>query len=83
MTSLTIELTEQQRRSLEARAARQGKTLSEYAVDLLSTSGPDDDAWAELKAVIERRVTEGLAGPVSEKRVLDILDEEFRGEARA
>ncbi|GBR05692.1 antitoxin [Acetobacter oeni] len=82
MSRLTIDISDQQHQSLKALAALQGKTIKQYALERLF---PDDlgtgQAWQDLKAVIQHRIDEGLAGKVSTKSVRDILDEEI-GEPR-
>lgn len=79
MSRLTIDITDQQHQSLKALAALQGKTIKQYALErLFPDSTGTDQAWQELKAVIQHRIDEGLAGKVSTKSVQDILDEELR-----
>lgn len=79
MSRLTIDITDQQHQSLKALAALQGKTIKQYALERLFPHSPETDQnWHELKAVIQRRIEEGLAGKVSTKSVQDVLEEEFR-----
>ncbi|MBD1226636.1 antitoxin [Xenorhabdus griffiniae] len=84
MSRLTIDITEQQHKSLKALAALQGKTIKQYTLERLFPDMTDSDqAWQELKTVLEARVHDGLEGKVSQKNVSDILNEEFSGSGRA
>jgi hypothetical protein len=84
MSRLTIDITDQQHQRLKALAALQGKTIKQYAIERLfpSQSG-EDQAWHELKVLLEQRITEGLKGGVSAKSIDAIVDEELGGNSRA
>lgn len=78
MSRLTIDLSDQQHRSLTARAASQGKTLTQYALERLFPSDLDSDrAWFTLQALLVKRIDEGLSGHVSAKSIGEILDAEM------
>lgn len=78
MSRLTIDLTGQQHQSLKALAALQGKTIRQYALErLFPGDATGEQAWQELKTLLNERIDEGLAGNVSGKRIGDILDEEL------
>ncbi len=83
MSRLTIDLTEQQHQALKDRAALQGKSVTDYALEKLFESERDaDEAWAELKSLLERRVAEARAGAISSKTFEEIVEEELgAGEA--
>lgn len=84
MSRLTIDITSQQHQNLKALAALQGKTIKQYALERLfpgDTNG--DQAWQELKALLDEHINEGLAGKVSTKSIGDILDEELDEDGRA
>lgn len=77
MSRLTIDISDKQHQSLKALAALQGKTIKQYALERLFPRDNDiDNAWQELKAIVEGRVEEGLSGKVSNKSIHEILDEE-------
>lgn len=81
MSRLTIDITDQQHQSLKAQAALQGKTIKQYALERLFPGDADaDQAWRELKTLLENRINDGLAGKVSTKNVGEILDEELAGD---
>ncbi len=83
MSRLTIDITGQQHQSLKALAALQGKTIKQYVLERLFPGDTDAGrAWEELKALMNTRVNEGLAGRLSTKTVSEILDEEI-SEGRA
>jgi len=83
MSRLTIDITDQQHQSLKALAALQGKTIKQYALEHLFPGDADaGQAWQELKAVLENRINDGLAGKVSDKSIGEILDEELAGKRR-
>jgi hypothetical protein len=84
MSRLTIDITDHQHQSLKALAALQGKTIKQYALERLFPSDANgDQAWQELKSLLENRVSEGLAGKVSTKSVTEIMEEELGGTSRA
>ncbi|EAM6659529.1 antitoxin [Salmonella enterica] len=80
MSRLTIDITDQQHQSLKALAALQGKTIKQYAIERLFPGDADaDQAWQELKILLENRINNGLEGKVSTKSIGDILDDELGG----
>jgi hypothetical protein len=84
MSRLTIDITNQQHQNLKALAALQGKTIKQYALERLFPGDANgDQAWHELKALLEERIKKGLAGEVSSKSISEILDEELTQGSRA
>ncbi len=78
MSRLTIDITSQQHQSLKALAALQGKTIKQYALErLLPGNVADDQAWQELKTLLQTRINDGLAGKLSTKSIPDVLDDEL------
>jgi hypothetical protein len=49
---------------------------------IFPSHAPEDQAWKELKTLLEERIAGGLEDEVSKKSVRQILDEEL-GEDRA
>ena len=75
MSRLTIEVTEQQHQRIKARAALQGKSIKEYAIErLLSVTSDEEQAMQELKVLLAPRIAEGLRGEVSEKSMKEIAE---------
>ena len=84
MSRLTIDITDQQHQSLKALAALQGKTIKQYALErLFPAKSGEEQAWQELRALLEQRIAAGLAGEISSKTVSEIVDEELGGDNRA
>ena len=88
MSRLTIDITDHQHQSLKALAAVQGKTIRQYAIERLFPSQADSDqAWLELKALLERRIGNGsisggltgggLTGGTTSRSIDTILEEEL------
>ncbi|OSQ35134.1 antitoxin [Thalassospira mesophila] len=78
MSRLTIDITDQQHKSLKAMAALQGKTIKQYALERLFPENVEaDKAWHDLKALLENRINDGLSGKVSAKSIGEIVDEEL------
>ena len=78
MSRLTIDITDQQHQSLKALAALQGKSIKQYAIERLFSAQPSDDqAWQQLKALLENRIAEGMAGEVSTRSIDAMVDEEL------
>jgi hypothetical protein len=84
MSRLTIDMTDQQHQSLKALAALQGKTIKQYALERLFPGDTDaEQAWHELKTLLETRIDEAQAGKVSARSIGEILDEELAAGRRA
>lgn len=84
MSRLTIDMTDQQHQSLKALAALQGKTIKQYALERLFPGDTDaEQAWHELKTLLETRIDEAQAGKVSAQSIGEILDEELAAGRRA
>jgi len=78
MSRLTIDMTTRQHQSLKAFAALQGKTIKQYALERLFPGETEaDQAWQELKDLLNERINAGLAGKVSAKSIDSIVDEEL------
>ena len=88
MSRLTIDITDHQHQSLKAMAALQGKTIRQYALERLFPASvgdgqagveqaQDNQAWRDLKSLLEQRIADGLAGQVSPMSMSAILDEEL------
>ncbi|MGO9543480.1 MAG: antitoxin [Rhodomicrobium sp.] len=78
MSRLTIDITEQQHKALKAMAALEGKTIRQYALEkLFPPATEEEQAWADLKNLVERRIAESAAGAVSSKTFDEIVDEEL------
>ena len=59
MSRLAIDITDQQHQSLKALTALQGKTIKQYAVErLFAGRDGEDQAWHELRAVLQQRIAE-------------------------
>ena len=84
MSRLTVDITDRQHQSLKAMAALEGKSIKQYALERLFPVSPvDDEAWNELKALGNRRISNGLAGALSSKTIEAIVAEELDSESRA
>lgn len=84
MSRLTIDITSQQHQSLKALAALQSKTIKQYALErLFPGDAARDQSWLKLRDILASRVEEGLAGKVSSKSIMDVLDEELAEGGRA
>jgi len=84
MSRLTIEMTEQQHRSIKALAALQGKSIEEYALErLFPTSTNENAALRELKAILEQRMSESDRGDVLARSLTEIAEDviKYRGPA--
>lgn len=78
MSRLTIDITDQQHQTLKARAALEGQTIKQYALERLFPGEENtDQAWKELQVLLGNRIEQGLAGNVSSRSVNQILDEEL------
>lgn len=79
MSRLTIDISDDQHKTLKAAAALQGKSIKQYTLEQLFPANDDDDhAWDEFKTLIQKRIDDGLAGKVSTQTIIEIADEKFR-----
>ena len=84
MSRLTIDLSDQQHSSLKAVAALQGKSIRQYAIERLFPDKSDEDnAWLELKQLLNERIDQALSEPDSTMTIRDIFDEELAREDAA
>ena len=84
MSRLTIDISDRQHQSLKALAALQGKTIKAYAIERLFPAQTDDDqAWQELKSLLEQRIERGLVDEASAQSFDDSVEEELSRESRA
>ena len=82
MSRLTIDISDQQHQNLKALAALQGKTIREFAIERLFPATGDEQAWQDLKALLQQRIERELTGDVSTKNIAAIIDEELGGKNR-
>ena len=82
MSRLTIDISDQQHQNLKALAALQNKTIREFAIERLFPATGDEQAWQDLKALLQQRIERGLTGDVSTKNIAAIIDEELGGKNR-
>jgi hypothetical protein len=84
MSRLTIDITDQQHQSLKALAALEGKSIKQYTLErLFPAARGDDQAWEDLKTLLQDRIEQGLNGAVSTKSFQNIVDEELGRGAKA
>ena len=74
MSRLTIDVTDQQHQSLKALAALQGKTIKEFAIErLFPASSDEENALAELKALLLQRIADAGRGEVDMRNFSEIV----------
>lgn len=84
MSRLTIDITDQQHQALKAMAALQGKTIKEYAVERLFPNASDDEqAFSELRLLLEQRLADAAQGDVVTKGITEIAAEVLSPGGRA
>ncbi|MBX9618397.1 MAG: antitoxin [Hyphomicrobiales bacterium] len=73
MSRLTIDVTDQQHQTLKALAALEGKTIKQYAIEkLFSPHADQEQALAELKALLRQRIAEAEFGEVDQRSFAEI-----------
>jgi hypothetical protein len=76
MSRLTIEITDQQHKSIKALAAMQGKSIKEYAMQrLLPLTNDEEKAMQELEAFLKPRIEAAERGEVVSTSVMKIFEE--------
>ena len=75
MSRLTIDVTDQQHQSLKVMAALQGKSIREYALErLFPTASDEEQAFRDLKALLEQRIAESQKGEVVARSLTEIAE---------
>ena len=84
MSRLTIDVTEQQHQALKAMAALAGKTIKQYTLErLFPDANQEEQAFRELKALLNDRLAEALRGDLVQDSITDIAKAELhRGSAQ-
>ncbi|MBN8451304.1 MAG: antitoxin [Candidatus Accumulibacter sp.] len=76
MSGLTIDVTDQQHQSLKVMAALQGKSIREYALERLFPPASDEEqAFRDLKALLEQRIAESQKGDVVPRSLTQIAED--------
>jgi hypothetical protein len=84
MSRLTIDVTEQQHQSLKVMAALQGKSIREYALERLFPPASDEEqAFRDLKALLEQRIAESQKGEVVARSLTEIAEDALKSGGRA
>jgi Antitoxin ParD len=79
MSRLTIDISDQQHKTLKAVAALEGKSIKQYALErLFPVKDELDEDWEEFKAFIGKRVDDALASEPSKRSIRDIADDGIR-----
>lgn len=80
MSRLSIDLSDHQHTSLKALAALEGKSIRQFALERLFPDAEGDaPALAELKALIDQRISAALGGAISTSSFADIVAQELDG----
>ncbi len=81
MSRLTIDLSDNQHQALKAKAALEGKTIRQFALERLfpapapQPGQPNEEAaWQDFIAEMERRADEAMAGHVADKSFDEIVE---------
>ena len=83
MSRLTIDVTEQQHQSLKVMAALQGKSIREYALERLFPPASDEEqAFRDLKALLEQRIAESQKGDVVPRSLTQIAEDALKSGGR-
>ncbi|MEQ1496289.1 MAG: antitoxin [Novosphingobium sp.] len=78
MSRLTIDLTDEQHKSLKAVAALQGKSIRQYSLERLFPAKMDkDQAWEEFAEFMNKRIEAAMAGNISDRSFHEIVDTAF------
>lgn len=73
MSRLTIDVTDQQHQTLKALAALEGKTIKQYAIErLFPPHANEEQALAELDALLRQRISEAERGEVDQRSFAEI-----------
>ena len=81
---LSIDITPEQHQRLKAVAALQGKSIREYALERLFPPASDEEqAFRDLKALLEQRIAESQKGEVVARSLTEIAEDALKSGGRA
>ena len=81
MSRLTIEITGKEHQEIKAMAALQGKTLKQFVMEKILPSpknNAEEEAWAELKSLLNARIETAESGGVSQKTMPQIAADKLK-----
>jgi uncharacterized protein (DUF1778 family) len=78
MSRLTIDITEQQHKTLKAMAAMDGKSIKQFTLERLFPADTEDQAMMELKALLAERVAEAHRGEFAQGSISALAEKSLR-----
>jgi uncharacterized protein (DUF1778 family) len=82
MSRLTIEVSGQEHQEIKAMAALQGKTIKEFVMEKIfpnqKNSDEEEEAWRELKSLLNTRIKAAESGAISQKTMRQIAEDKLK-----
>lgn len=77
MSRISIDVSEEQHQKIKAMAALQGKSIKNFMLDRTLNTMDEDNALAELEALLDERIHHAQKGKISKHPVMDVFQEVY------
>jgi len=77
MSRISIDVSEEQHQKIKAMAALQGKSIKNFVLDRTLNTIDEDNALAELEALLDERIHHSQKGKISKRPVMDVFQEVY------
>jgi Antitoxin ParD len=78
MSRLTIDISDQQHKSLKALSALEGKSIKQYALERLFPVNDElDEDWERFREFLNARIDQATAGNLSDRTFDEIVEAAF------
>ena len=77
MSRISIDVSEEQHQKIKAMAALQGKSIKNFVLDRTLNTMDEDNALAELEALLDERIHHAQKGKISNRPVMDVFQEVY------
>ena len=77
MSRISIDVSEEQHQKIKAMAALLGKSIKNFVLDRTLNTMDEDNALAELEALLDERIHHAQKGKISKRPVMDVFQEVY------
>ena len=79
MSRLIVDVTGEQHQLIKALAATEGKSIKDFVLErVLPPKSDEQEAWDELKALLQERIKDAEAGNVTDMTMMEIAQERIK-----
>jgi uncharacterized protein (DUF1778 family) len=77
MSRISIDVSDEQHQKIKAMAALQGKSIKNFVLDRTLNTMDEDNALAELEALLDERIDHAQKGKISKRPIMDVFQEVY------